>query len=182
MIQWSCDKCGCMGMSGSPDLVPPRCPHCQAELPFRTPNWDRVTYDEPGRSRFQKGFPDDTRSITFKTAEHHNDLSWDCLQREDFRQALKHFEDALQACSEFPMAWNNKGWAHYRLGEVEEAKSAYVRSAELAPTFAMPRLNLGVLHLESDNKQEARLWFDKAIAADPDDKQVAAYVRKVDWT
>ncbi len=60
--------------------------------------------------------------------------------------------------------WNTLGVAYYRLGSLEEARSALYRSMELYDEGdAFDWFFLAMIHAKFDHKERARVWYDKAV-------------------
>ena len=128
-----------------------------------------------------RGYPKNTQSAAFQTADKHNDHGWACHRAAQYREALEHYKPALQLCPDFAMVWNNKGLAHFRLGQFEDARAAYLEAIRLAPAFIAPYSNLGILHFElRADKKEALTWFRKSLALDPNYQRSLEYVRRIE--
>lgn len=126
------------------------------------------------------GYPEDTSSEKFRKADELNNQGWFCHSIQNYRKALQFYEEALKLCHDFPMVWNNKGLAHYRLNEFDNAYSAYQEAININPRFIKPYSNLGILYFELRNdKEEARIWFSRALALDPNYQRAKMYMMKI---
>lgn len=76
-------------------------------------------------------------------------------------------EAALQHC-ESAIALASLGSAQLFDGKIEEAKKAYTRAVELAPDYAGPKINLGLIELRSGNVAGAIALFGEVLAKEPD--------------
>jgi Tfp pilus assembly protein PilF len=91
-----------------------------------------------------------------------------CLSRMDrLEEAVHCFERAVAIQSDFAPAWFNMGSAQERLGETAAAAKAYLRSVELHPHNAQGWGNLAHLAARRGDKDETRLYSDRALALQP---------------
>ena len=81
-------------------------------------------------------------------------------------EALRAAEEGL-SWEEFPELWNLAGRARFRLGEYEEALTAFFRAVELNPGSAVDLANIGWCLKEMGLREEARGFFENALALDP---------------
>lgn len=124
-----------------------------------------------------EGYPSDTSTKAFAEADEFNTQGWDCHTAGQYGDALKYYQKALELCPDFPMVWNNKGLAHFRLGQFELANEACQEAIRLNPLFIKPYSNLGILHCElRKDTKEAISWFKKALALDPNYQRARAYL------
>ncbi len=61
----------------------------------------------------------------------------------------------------------NEANLYYRLGDKEKFKSLMADAAEMAPDNADLHYNIGVINMEQDNFDEARVAYRKALSIDP---------------
>ena len=128
-----------------------------------------------------EGYPPDTSSREFAQADKFNDLGWACHEMGSYNEALEYYQQALERYEAFPMVWNNKGLAHFRLHDFDAAQGAYHRAIELNPRFIKPYSNLGILYVELRNEpEEAKIWFKRALALDPNYQRAKAYLNKIE--
>jgi len=134
-----------------------------------------ITDAKPGDMEAQRrkaqlqGYPLDTSTAAFKQADQENDEGWTCHERGAYALGLMHFERALVLCRAFPLVWNNKGLAHFRMGDLELAKQCYFNAVQFAPGFVKPWSNLAFLYWAGFEDGEAtRRWLDRALAIAPD--------------
>lgn len=130
---------------------------------------------QPGDVQLQRnkaqlqGYPAQTDTPEFRRADDENTLGWDCHLVREYSAALVHYERALTLYQAFPLAWNNKGLAHYRLGELEQAKQCYFSAVQYAPGFVKPWSNLAFLYwTKYEDADAARRWLSRAFAISPD--------------
>jgi Flp pilus assembly protein TadD len=75
--------------------------------------------------------------------------------------------------------WIDWGNAFELSGNVERAAHCYKRALRVSPCEAMAMNNLGELELAGGNSSAARLWFERALAQDPDHPRFLANREKV---
>ena len=100
---------------------------------------------------------------TFQSA--HQNLSAFYLQLEEYEKAIHHaqvlIDDPLN-----PHPWtafSNLGWAHYKLGNVDEARDHFQMALDFRRGFWPASLNLGILEGEAGRKLEAIEHFERVI-------------------
>lgn len=90
------------------------------------------------------------------------------LQNGDAAAALLAFGKAVQIDPQHGQAWFGKGCAHGELEQYDDAIHAYEQSVQFAGERAgLPLYNLGNLHQELGQYQEAARCFHEAAKADP---------------
>ena len=70
-------------------------------------------------------------------------------------------------------AWNDKGNAHFKRGEMEMAIQAYNRALQLDPSFGRPYSNLALAYLTQGQYAEAILLYEKSLELLNSDKDKA---------
>jgi serine/threonine-protein kinase len=101
----------------------------------------------------------------------HCNLAW-CLAnasdpgRRDAKQALFHAERAVALNSKSSIAWQVLGWARYRSGDWKGCIAALQKSIQLQDNTHDRRqwYCLAMAHWQLGHKNEARNWYDKAVA------------------
>ncbi len=105
------------------------------------------------------------------------------LDRRDYARSKVHSERFLVQLRERPwlrrliwlgtsgyslnpevMALNNLGAAEMQLGEFDAARAHFNRAIALDPLCPLPCRNMGALVLRTASPEEARPWFEKAVA------------------
>lgn len=94
------------------------------------------------------------------------DLSRALTRSSDLGNAALALEQAVALDPANPNAWCEYGTALYRQGS-DRAATCYRNALTLAPQFAEAAYNLGVIHFEQDQLEEARARFEEAIALRP---------------
>ena len=74
------------------------------------------------------------------------------------------FRASLRIVERNPTAHSNLGRILEEKGDLAGAEKSYRRSAELAPAFGMARMNLARLCARRGRRDEARRWYDEAVA------------------
>jgi len=82
----------------------------------------------------------------------------DASEKEDWKEAIKNYEQALKKDPKFIYAWDNLGICYRRLGEYDKAIDAYKKSLTLDPKGKMPLQNIPIAYV---HKKE----YEKAINA-----------------
>jgi tetratricopeptide (TPR) repeat protein len=89
-----------------------------------------------------------------------------------YEQALARL-DALLADAQLPNAdraavANKRGVALVELRRIGEARGAFEQALQIAPKFAPSLVNMGNLHLEAGEMEEAIRYYESAILSDDD--------------
>ncbi|NCF52599.1 tetratricopeptide repeat protein [Gammaproteobacteria bacterium] len=88
--------------------------------------------------------------------------------QQDFDGAVKHYMHATSIDPDFASAYNQLGYAHRSLGDLESAKSAFARYVELMPGEANPYDSYAELLMEMGSYDESIENYRKALSIDPD--------------
>ena len=81
-------------------------------------------------------------------------------------------DDSLQTAGELtrtfstslnPAYLNTFGWVRLKSGELQTALPVLERAAELSPDSAIMQYHLGIAHLESGDREQARVHLAKAL-------------------
>jgi tetratricopeptide (TPR) repeat protein len=133
------------------------------------------------RSETADGSPERRRYISV-VAEARNNLAWllaTCPSAEmrEPRAAVEHALSAVNIEPKQANFWNTLGVAHYRNGNWGQARSALLRSIELrGEGDSFDWFFLALIDLKLDRKEEARVWYDKAVhwfhEFRPDDREL----------
>lgn len=85
----------------------------------------------------------------------------------DMLKVQKDIESLLKEFPDFDWGWYALSQASYRLKDYGKAWSAAANAKELNPTSDEVRVILGLLSLEEQNSQNARIYFEKALLLNP---------------
>ena len=84
----------------------------------------------------------------------------------DHKKAIKELKAALEAHPQFPLALNELGAQHMRLGQLGEAADAFAAAVKLAPDEPVLRINYGILLIRQKKYKEAEEHLARAVALD----------------
>ena len=87
-------------------------------------------------------------------------------QEEDYREAIRHYGDAIAKNPKFPLAYVNKGLAYLKLGEYQKAVDSFNEAIRIDtgnPDYFYKR---GIAHLYLEEYQKAADSFSLAILND----------------
>ena len=145
-----------------------------------------------GTELLQRG--DIERAITLLERAHHIDpehrdtainLAGAYILHKKFKQAAALLESIKDAHSENAMVWINLGAAY--LGNPILAKdkdqlkaiSAFKKALELDPIAPNIAYNIGLIHRDRKENDQAIAWFEQAIKANPLDKDAKKLIKKL---
>lgn len=83
-------------------------------------------------------------------------------------EAITHYTILIQEYPDLPAAYNNRGVARFRLGDLQGALEDYARCLDLSPQFAEAHCNRGTALLKQMEYDAAIEAFSTAIALKPD--------------
>ena len=88
---------------------------------------------------------------------------------------FEHFlqRKAVAAEPESGAIVDSLGWAHYKLGEYQEAKVNLEKAVVLSPSSATIIDHLGDVYWKLGRKREARFQWQRALEFEPTDKEKA---------
>lgn len=85
-----------------------------------------------------------------------------------YDDALKLFDEAIEANAKFPEAWSNKGVLLEKMENYEDAADAYRHALELDPGAVICMHNLGMLYVNHlDKREEGLRWLKNTLKYDP---------------
>jgi DNA-binding helix-hairpin-helix protein with protein kinase domain/Tfp pilus assembly protein PilF len=84
------------------------------------------------------------------------------VSKARFVEAVTVLEKAVKDDTRIAVAWQQLGYAHYRLGNLEESFKASSRAVTLMKTFGS-LYNLGLVHDARKNWREAKWTFSRAV-------------------
>ncbi|MBB4080079.1 tetratricopeptide (TPR) repeat protein [Lewinella aquimaris] len=99
------------------------------------------------------------------------EADWNGRTDSSYHQALDQLESAVALQPEAAYLHNERGLILMRLANAEAAYGSFIEATRLAPTWALPYSNLGILLKQQNaraNYQLAADYFDRAIALKPD--------------
>jgi len=94
------------------------------------------------------------------------------MARRRYEAAIERL-DAILAEPDLPVderaaAANKRGVALVELDRKEEARAAFEQALQMAPKFAPALVNIGNLHLEAGEPDEAIRYYESAVRSDED--------------
>jgi len=124
-----------------------------------------------GRSDWIKALKHAKRALELKPDfyEAKNNLGAVYLSLGEWREAAKVFQE-LTSVLEYrtpARAYNNLGWALYKLNRRGEAKRALLSAVKLNPRLCPPHNNLGLISLELRDLELAERELDKSVSLCP---------------
>ena len=92
-------------------------------------------------------------------------------KKEDWKEAIKNYQSALEKDPKFIYAWDNLGICYRRIGDYDKALDAYRRSLAIDPKGKMPLQNIAITYVYKKEYQkaiDAYSDFDKVHPGDPE--------------
>lgn len=136
----------------------------------RLDQWDKAEAD------FSFGLtlaPDEPRLL--------NELGYTWVDRgENLEQALEMIQRAVAAAPDTGYIVDSLAWAYYRLGRFEEAVAPQEKAALLMPLDPIITDHLGDIYWMVGRKREAMFQWRRALSFEPEEKDKARILRKLD--
>jgi Tfp pilus assembly protein PilF len=111
-----------------------------------------------------------------EAARERNNKALEASGAGDHKRAVKELKAALKAHPQFPLALNELGAQHMRLGQLNEAADAFAAAVKLAPDEPVLRINYGILLIRQKKFKAAEENLARAVALDG--KNAAARVHR----
>ncbi|UKB85562.1 tetratricopeptide repeat protein [Chryseobacterium sp. MEBOG06] len=95
----------------------------------------------------------------------------DASKKEDWKEAIQNYEQALKIDPKFIYAWDNLGICYRRVEEYDKALHAYKQSLSIDPKGKMPLQNIAITYVYKKEYQkaiDAYNDFDKVYPGDPE--------------
>lgn len=95
----------------------------------------------------------------------------DASKKEDWKEAIKNYEQAVKTDPTFIYAWDNLGICYRRAGEYDKALNAYKQSLAIDPKGKMPLQNIAMTYIYKKEYQKAIDAYndlDKVYPGDPE--------------
>ena len=97
----------------------------------------------------------------------HNALGAFHFGRQEYGEAIGHYQKAIEIDPDYSPPYNQKGYAHRFLGDYEAAEAAFQRYIELIPDDPNPYDSYAELLMKTGRFEESIDNYRKALAADP---------------
>lgn len=82
---------------------------------------------------------------------------------KDYDAAIRDYNKAIELVPNFAMAFNNRGLAHRHNKNYDAAIQDYTEAIKLDLNLAMTMANMGIAYEIKGDKENARLWWEKAL-------------------
>jgi len=92
----------------------------------------------------------------------------DAYEHQSFDVAVRFFSNATRLKPDFAEAFNNRGGARTKLGDLDGAIADFHRAFFLDPAYVDAIINCGSEHYEKGDYERAIEYYDRAISLDPD--------------
>ena len=89
------------------------------------------------------------------------------FQKEQYREAIIEYRNALRIDGNNPQATRQLGLAHYQLGQLGQAYRFLLRAQELEPDNATVSLRLATIYLVGGRPDDARTEAERILQRDP---------------
>lgn len=115
------------------------------------------------------------RAVALKPeySEGWNNLGAFYIDHERYEEAVNALTSALRNVqySTYERALANLGWAHYKLGRLNEAQRRLEEAVDMAPGFALAHRSLGIVLFDMGAMEKSLAHFDEAARLYPGDAE-----------
>ncbi len=98
------------------------------------------------------------------------------MEREQYEQALSHFQRIAEIEPDSPKSWSNIAEAYKKLENFVEAEANYRRAIELQPDDADLYYALSTMYVGNGQPEEAIEVIEEGLVANPDSAVLTAYL------
>ena len=94
------------------------------------------------------------------------------FKKEDYKDAIKYYEKALNEDSNFAFAWDNLGLCYRKLNNFDKAIESYNKSIELDPYGLMPLQNIAIVYQYKKEYQKSIDAYERLALIDNNNPEV----------
>lgn len=92
-------------------------------------------------------------------------------EKDDWKKAIKAYENAVETDPNFVFAWDNLGISYRKSGDYQKAATAYKRSLEIEPRGVTALQNLAIVYQYLQEYDKAVFAFERLSAIDPENAE-----------
>ena len=100
--------------------------------------------------------------------------------KNDLWGAITNYSIATRLIPQFYEAYDNWAFCQMDLGNFPAAISCFESSLKVNPEALLPTFSIGECHMKQENYAEAKVWFEKAMAIDPEHPKPKEFLAKVE--
>jgi len=119
-----------------------------------------------GRPEEQVGFLTELVGAYPGDERAHNNLGAVYFGRQEYEQAIEHYQHAIDIDADFSPPYNQKGYSHRFLGDYEAAEASFQKYAELIPDDPNPYDSYAELLMKMGRFEESIEKYREALAQD----------------
>lgn len=91
------------------------------------------------------------------------------VRREQFLDAMVHYQHITQLDPDYPGIWFNLGFTQRHLGQLQEAEKSYQEAIRTEPDDRRAYTDLAAIYMQTERGQQARTLLEQALRHHPDD-------------
>ncbi|MDC7124271.1 MAG: tetratricopeptide repeat protein [Spirochaetales bacterium] len=107
-------------------------------------------------------------------------LGWAYRRKQEYTEAVKAFEKALDLGSEETDLYNEMAICLMELGKLEESRDFLLKANKKEPENIKILSNLGILFFKKEDYTTSERYFKKVLSITADDKIALEYLAKID--
>jgi len=101
--------------------------------------------------------------------EHHNNLAISYINQQQYKDAVKEFQQALKVYPKHLPTIVNLGLSYHRQLKFDEAAKTFSKALAIDSDEPYSHYNLGLIYYAKKRYQEAAIKLEKVVALDPND-------------
>ncbi|MBC8231814.1 VCBS repeat-containing protein [bacterium] len=101
--------------------------------------------------------------------EHHNNLAISYINQQQYKEAVKEFQQVLKVYPKHLPTIVNLGLSYHRQLKFDEAAKTFSKALAIDPDETYSHYNLGLIYYAKKRYQEAAIKLEKVVALDPND-------------
>lgn len=101
------------------------------------------------------------------TAEQYFNRAYAKAEVDDYEGAIADYTEAIRLNPQYVIAYNNRGWSHYKQGRLSEAILDFEQSIILNPQFIRAYHNRAIAFKQQGNMTKAIVNYREAILSNP---------------
>ncbi|HJT59158.1 MAG TPA: tetratricopeptide repeat protein [Ktedonobacteraceae bacterium] len=101
------------------------------------------------------------------------------MEREDYEQALEHYQHVAEVQPDSPKVWADIADAYNGMEQFEEAEASYRRAIELKPDDTNLYVGLGTIYLANEQMDRSRELWEEGLRANPNSAEFRYYLAMI---
>jgi tetratricopeptide (TPR) repeat protein len=101
------------------------------------------------------------------------------MEQESYPEAVEIFAQIIARAPQFAEGYNKRATVYYLMQEFEKSIADIHRTLELNPVHFGALSGMGLCYLGLDEPRQALVWFERAVAVNPNLDSIQHYIRQI---